>query len=114
MGLRFCNHSGVPVSVCIIWHTPGCPDGGDWSKAGWWNLANGECKEALVGNLRNRYAYFHAQGQDGRHWSGPIVTAVPQRKFNWCLGVSSTDSRNRGFIQIDTGSYTDFTVNLTP
>jgi len=114
MSLTFVNHYTSQVSICILWYTPDCPDGGDWSKAGWWNLSPGESKTPLGGDLTNRWYYFFAQAADGAYWAGVPHTTVPWRKFNWCINTSSTDARDVGFRDIDTGPYLNFTYTLTP
>lgn len=112
MSLTFCNRSNTSLSLCILWYTPGCPDGGDWSKAGWWNLDPGQCATALSGDLNNRWYYVHAEGADGEVWEGPVHTSVPDTAFDWCDNTSSTAAQDVGFAAIDTGPYSGFTVNL--
>src|SRR5262245_23723076 len=100
MSLTFCNAHFRPVSLCIVWWTPGCPDGGDWSKAGWWNLTPagtpGACATPLRGNLNNRWYYVHAEAVDGT-LEGGLHTYVPNTAFDWCLNTSSTAARRVGF-----------------
>ena len=112
MSLTFCNRHTAPLSLCILWWTPGCPDGGDWSKAGWWNLSPGGCATVLVGDLANRWYYVHAEAAD-RLWQGNVHTTVPYTAFDWCENTSSTAAHDAGFATIDTGDYSGFTVNLT-
>ena len=102
--------------MCIIWYTPGCPDGGDWSKAGWWGIAPFQRKVVFNGDLDeiNRYYYFHAEADDGAFWAGPIQELVPDTAFDWCLDTANSESRRVGFRELDVGDYDDFTVTLVP
>ena len=115
MSLTFCNRYSSGVSVAIMWYTPGCPDGGDWSKAGWYNLAPGQCAKVFNGDLDdvNRYCCYFAEAADGAFWAGDVVTQVPHRAFDWCLNTGSTDSRQVGFRVFDVGDSDDVTVSLT-
>lgn len=111
--LQFCNRRNSTVWVAIIYRRPNCPDGGDWAKKGWWRVDPGQCKTAVGGSLSNRYYYYFAEAADGVYWAGPVRTQAPRRVFDWCLDTGSSDSRELGFRQIDTGSYSNYTVNLT-
>ncbi len=113
--LKFCNNYPVDVSVCIMWYHPGCPDGGDWEKMGWWNLSPGECNVVYANDLDdvNRYWYFYAEAADGAYWAGPNVTAVPYERFDWCVNTASTTSRDVGFRELDVGDNDGVTVNLS-
>jgi uncharacterized membrane protein len=114
--LRFCNQYTTTVSVCIEWYRPGCPDGGDWEKAGWWVMQPGECKTAFGGDVDdvNRYWYYFAFATDGAVWAGEFNETVPDRVFDWCSNTSSTDSRTVGMRQLDVGDSDNYIVNLTP
>jgi uncharacterized membrane protein len=111
--LRFCNHYNSTVWVAVIYYSPNCPDGGDWAKKGWWRMDPGQCKVPIGGDLNNRWYYFFAEAADGSFWAGDISTQCPQRVFDWCLNTGSTDSRELGFRPIDTGPYSNYTVNLS-
>ncbi len=114
--LNICNHYPATVWVTIMWYTPNCPDGGNWTKAGWWMIEPGQCKTVFGGSLRkvNRYFYYHAHTASGVNWSGPYVHPVPRRAFNWCERTSSTDSRNVGYRLLDIGRNDNYKLNLTP
>jgi uncharacterized membrane protein len=114
MSLTFCNKYTATVSVCVVWYTPNCPDGGDWSKGGWFNMAPGECQVALNGDLTNRYVYFYAQATDGAYWAGEPQTDVPNQAFDWCIDTSNSQSRQVGLREIDTGGADNYQATLLP
>jgi uncharacterized membrane protein len=114
--LQFCNNYPADVWVCILWYHPGCPDGGDWEKAGWWHLAPGECKVVFGDDLEdiNRYWYFHGDAADGAFWAGAPTIFVPFEAFDWCVDTASTDGFTVGLRELDVDGNDDMTVNLVP
>jgi uncharacterized membrane protein len=114
--LTFCNNYPSDVWICILWYTPNCPDGGDWSKRGWYHLAQGDCGIVSDEDLDevNRYWYFFAHAADGAFWAGEPVISVPHQAFDWCVDTSSSDSRDVGLREIDIDGNDDYTVNLVP
>jgi hypothetical protein len=65
------------------------PDGGDWSKAGWYILAPGQNKQVFDGDLHdiNRNWLFFAEDLEGRIWAGPYVRAVPRQLSTGANGL---------------------------
>ena len=121
MSLTFSNHYTADVSIAILWYSPGCPDGGDWEKAGWYNVAVGQSMTVFNGSLHsiNRYWYFHGEAADGTTWTAlsgqpNVVTAIPNTAFDWCWNTGSTGAFEASFREIDVGSNDGYTVNLTP
>jgi uncharacterized membrane protein len=116
MSLEFCNNYPSPVSIAILWYSPGCPDGGDWELAGWYNLDTGQCMTVFDGDLEdiNRYWYFTADAEDGAYWAGNVHHGVPYTAFDWCWNTGSTDEVDAGFRELDIGDNDDYTVNLVP
>ena len=114
--LTFCNQYTRQVWVAIMWYSPGCPDGGDWEKAGWWHINPAECQNIWDVDLDeiNQYYYFYAESDDGAVWSGSTYVDVPYQRFDWCIGTSSSDSRSVGFQLFDVDSNDDFTMTLLP
>lgn len=112
--LAFTNLTQVEINVAIMWYTPNCPDGGDWSKAGWYILAPGQNKQVFDGDLHdiNRNWLFFAEDLEGRIWAGPFVRAVPPTAFDWCEWTASTASRDVGFRLQDIGDNDDVTINI--
>jgi uncharacterized membrane protein len=113
--LKFCNHTSETLWVCIEWYHPNCSDGGDWEKAGWWEIGPGQCKVPYGDDLDdvNRFWYFFAHNASGNVWAGPFTEWVPSRVFSWCKNTSSTDSRQVGMRQLDSGDAENLVVNLT-
>lgn len=114
--LIICNHYPKTVWVSIMWYTPHCPDGGDWSKAGWWRIEPGQCRDVFHGDLHsvNQYFCYYAETADRDIWAGPYVRGVPQEPYDWCEWTANTNSRDVGFRLLDIQSYADFTLTLTP
>ncbi len=112
--LTFCNRHNQTVWVSIIRYTPNCPDGGDWTKEGWWGIEPGQCKIVYGGDLQkvNRYFYYYAETAGGVIWTGPIFTFVPIQPFSWCLATANTSSRSVGFRLLDIEHYNNFTLSL--
>jgi uncharacterized membrane protein len=112
--LRFCNQHSADVWVCISWYQPGCVDGGDWEKKGWWHMVPGECKVAFGDDVSdvNRFWYYYVESADGRVWAGPFNAEVPPQAFDWCENTSSTQARTVGMRELDVGDNDDYTLNL--
>ena len=104
------------VWVTIMWYSPGCPDGGDWEKAGWWKIEPGEGKTVFGGDLEdvNRYFCYFAHAADGVQWSGPYVRKVPHQAFDWCEWIANSNSRDVGFRLLDIGDNDDYALTLIP
>lgn len=90
-------------------------------KRGWWTIPYGESVQVYSGDLAliiPFLCYFHAQGTDGTVWAGPfdtIVTApesTPELSFDACWNAAISGGVNHGFRQLNTGSHSNFTVNL--
>jgi uncharacterized membrane protein len=77
---KFRNTTKATVWVSFLWYSPGCSDGGDWTKKGWWRLEPGQTKTVFGKDLQsvNTYYYWYAESNDGAVWSGPFNTCVPQ------------------------------------
>ncbi len=114
--LKFSNHYRVRLSVAIMWYTPNCPDGGDWTKKGWWTIDPGQSKIASGLDLAdvNRYWCYFARATDGAFWAGDIARMAPSRAFDWCEWTSSSDASQIGFRLLDVGDDDDHTLNLSP
>ena len=80
---KFRNKTSATVWVSFLWYSPGCSDGGDWTKKGWWKLEPGQIKTVFGSDLQsvNTYYYYYAESSDGTKWSGPFNTCVPQSAY---------------------------------
>jgi Protein of unknown function (DUF1036) len=61
MYLRFNNSHSRGLWLAVGYYSPGCPDGGDWAKKGWWRLEPGQA--ATVLETTNTYATFYAEAE---------------------------------------------------
>jgi uncharacterized membrane protein len=115
MSLRFTNNYQATIWAMIEWYHPGCPDGGDWEKAGWWQIEPGGSAVVYGGDLKdiNPIWYYYAHASDGAYWAGPYEEIVPSTAFDWCSDTANTDSRTIGMRELDIGS-DDYTLTFTP
>jgi len=112
--LKIVNNYPKTISVAIWYYSPNCPDGGNWSKKGWWQITPGLSKIVYGGSLKslNRYFCYYAKATDGYQWSGPYTTLVPPQAFDWCLNTGNTQSTTAGFRLLDINGYDNFTLTL--
>lgn len=100
--LQYVNHCPFTISVAIMWLTPNCPDGGRWTKKGWWNIPPGESRIPYGGDLTSGNLWWaDLIMSNDRVWPGsdpPTWRFVPLRKFEWCEWVSSTDAFQANFF----------------
>lgn len=110
--LRLTNEHNFTVWAMIEWYRPNCPDGGDWEKKGWWELAPGQSKIAFAGDLDdvNLWWYSFAHAADGRAWGGNFPELVPTRPFQWCEHTADTSSRTVGMFEFPGGQDEDHVV----
>ena len=107
--LSVCNKSTETVSIAVAYKTHG-----QMTSRGWYVAAPGECPTVVSGALRNRYYYIRARGVNGTEWSGPYSACTAQAKFSYAGdGVCDGTFEPAAFFQIDTGSSSDWTQNLT-
>lgn len=113
--VQFCNGTSATIYTAYSWYQPSCAssDGSVWAKRGWWSLTPGQCKIVYGSAIPNRYSYYYAEG-GGRTWSGPYFSCTPYAAFNLCDNSCFNPSRNLGYRQLDTGSYTNYTLTLRP
>lgn len=113
MSLTFVNKRNSPCSICLVWWNRDCANP-PFRKTGWWNLAaNGGAARVLSGSLNARYYYFHGEAWDGATWGTmDRRIAVINSAFNVCFDTIFEPNRIVGLLEVDTGPYRDFTVNL--
>ena len=51
--LSFTNRYGEPVWVFVAWSSPGCKDGSNWEKQGWWNIGTNGTVNVLGFDLKD-------------------------------------------------------------
>jgi uncharacterized membrane protein len=113
---RFVNNYPSTVWAMVEWYHPNCADGGNWEKAGWWKMDEGQTSTAFGGSASgvNPYWYFFAHAADGAQWAGPYNEIVPHIAFDWCESTANTDSRTVGMREVDVNGYDDYTLTLIP
>lgn len=112
--LKIVNTYSTTMQTAIEFRRPGCPDGGDWEKKGWWVIDPGSSAVVWGGDVSdvNRYWLYYAEAWDGATWAGPYTETLPHQRFDWCKNTSSTDSRTVGMRLLDIGSSDNFTLTL--
>lgn len=111
--LTVCNKSyrgNVYVAVAY-------PDGkGSWTTQGWFTLKQGECDDAIVGELKNQYYYYFADTDKDYKWQGTHAFCVSDRRFmfkNAAKQCSGANSRWEAFRELDTGKNSpNYTLDL--
>ncbi|RKH14422.1 DUF1036 domain-containing protein [Corallococcus sp. CA053C] len=113
--MQFCNGTSVAIWTTYDWYAPACASEGGipWQKQGWWSLNPGECKIVFGPSLPSRYSYYYAEG-GGKVWAGAYTTCTPNAAFNLCEGICNTNARSLGYRELDTGSYTNYTMTFNP
>ena len=108
--LKLCNMTTSQVGVAIGYKSK---DG--WVAEGWWNIPSISCETLLIGDLRARFYYIYAVDYDrGGEWAGKAYMCTAPKAFT-IKGVERCAERGykkTGFIEIDTGNATDWTVRL--
>jgi uncharacterized membrane protein len=119
--LRFCNRTGVKVSVAIAYSEKDAPGTttnqhrGVTAK-GWYSFEPGECAQVSGIHVGNHWAYFYAHGS-GKVWEGSAKLCVPGRGFTkgvrFLSGgeVCGDGDRLRGFRRM-TANTRGYTMNL--
>lgn len=108
--LRICNTTSGRVGVAI-----GYLDGPIWVTEGWFNLKPGRCDTIIRGQLNSRFFYLHAVDYDrGGDWSGTNILCVRDTEFSirGPLDCYARGYERAGFIEVDTGQQSDWTVEL--
>ena len=115
MSLNFNNNYHATIWAMIEWYHQGCPDGGDWEKAGWWEIEPGGSAVVYGGDLKTstRSGTTTLTPRTVPCRAGPYQETVPSIAFDWCSDTASTDSRTIGMRELDIGS-DDYTLNFTP
>ena len=69
----------------VEWHHPNCPDGGEWEKAGWWQMEPGEERTAYGGSVGGIQAswYYYAHAADGAELARLVHGDGSTRAFDW-------------------------------
>lgn len=109
--LRICNKSESRVGISIGYRS----DRG-WTTEGWWNLEPTSCEVILPGALKSQYYYMFAVDYDeGGEWAGNAFMCTADKIYT-IHGIKDCLARGfqrTGFFEIDTGTQTSWTVQLT-
>lgn len=109
--LRVCNKSGSRVGISIGYRSER-----GWTTEGWWNLEAAACEVILPGDLKSQYYYMFAVDYDqGGEWAGNAFMCTADQVYT-IHGIEDCLARGfqrTGFLEIDTGTQTSWTVQLT-
>jgi uncharacterized membrane protein len=112
MSITFVNGYSSPVSICLVWYSPGCPSP-PFEKAGWWKLDPREAGTVLYGAYGSKYFYFYAKALDGGYWGEPNRTVMVRNEaFRYCANEGIVNGRLVPLYECDTGEATDITIIL--
>ena len=107
--LTICNKSENALSIAI-----GYKSGADWMSEGWWNVATGDCRAVIDGDLQNRHYYYR---DFNGHIAGEGYFFCTTRDEFTIAGDADCVSRSyerADFAHLDTGSNArDFTLTIT-
>ncbi len=109
--LRMCNSTPSRVGVAIGYH-----NGSEWISEGWWNVEGNSCEILVEGPLIARFYYFYAIDYDqGGEWSGGDFMCTKDEVF-LIRDNERCEERGyhrNGFMEVDTGEQSSWTVRLT-
>lgn len=109
--LRICNKSESRVGISIGYRS----DRG-WTTEGWWNLEPSSCEVILPGDLKSQYYYmFAVDYEEGGEWAGSAFMCTADKVYT-IHGIEDCLARGfqrTGFFEIDTGTQTSWTIQLT-
>lgn len=92
MWLRYSNNYARGLWLAIGYYNPGCSDGSNWGKRGWYRIEPGQ--SAIVLWTTNAHSTFFAEADDGVFWGGgPFNTNVPSQAFDWCWNTASSQGQ---------------------
>jgi len=100
-----------------------------WKSDGWWYLSPNQCATVWSAAINNRFHYVHADWDDGAVTGSGFSFYIQDPEFHWdsqqvrhgsncVVGQGIVDCQNRvgywtDFSQVDSGSNSNFTDNLT-
>jgi uncharacterized membrane protein len=106
---KLCNTSGEKVSVAIAYHDK---ESDNWVSRGWWNIADGECKTPLPGDLKNKYYYIYGDGEKNT-WTGSHTFCVDNKNaFTLNQADTTSDYDYEKFFEVDTGDASGYTYTF--
>ncbi len=111
-GFIVCNDAKSKVGVAV-----GYKDPEGWASEGWWNIAPGGCETLINGKLIARYYYIRGVNYDsGEIWAGRSFMCTHDKVFT-IRGLENCVKRGyrrSGFLEVDTGEATEWTIHLPP
>jgi len=106
--VTFTNSTGAKIFVAYIRRDFGCLRDCEqpFEVRGWINLNPGET-QTRANPTNNRWFYHYAEDENGRMWSGPIVTGVANDRFAkcYCIGIIPNPYHDVGFRILDTDTF---------
>lgn len=109
--LQVCNQTDSQVGIAV-----GYKGQNGWITEGWWNLTPKGCEVLLSGPLVARYYYIYGVDYDlGGEWTGTAFMCTRDQEFTIAGTENCVAQGNEltGFLEIDTGSERQWTVQLT-
>ena len=113
--LRVCNNSGRDATVAVSYVQPG---ESRFMNRGWYDVANGACRELVSTDNQNFYFYADATDGSGRSWRGGHDLCVEYPGPYTFYSGDSTECESwqelRGFVPFSTDEPGTWTWTLDP
>jgi uncharacterized membrane protein len=112
-GFDICNQTKDEITVAF-----GYRENGDWTSAGWYNIAPGECATVYDKSLQERYYYYYAEQVNGNIvWEGETANDVFCATDEAFTIVGDSNCKGRGyqpykFRIVDVGEEVDYGIDL--
>lgn len=114
--LKLCNQTPSRVGIAVGYLDPASKDRKTYVAEGWWTVPAQTCRTLLKGELKGRFYYLHAvdYDRDGK-WAGEQQLCTAEQKFTikQVPDCEKQGHKKIGFIEIDIGESTDWTIRLT-
>jgi uncharacterized membrane protein len=114
--LKLCNQTPSRVGIAVAYLDPQSKDRKSYVAEGWWTVPAQTCRTLLKGELKGRFYYLHAidYDRDGK-WAGDQQLCTSDQKFTikQVPDCEKQGHKKIGFIEIDIGESTDWTIRLT-
>ncbi|MEY4555836.1 MAG: hypothetical protein RL093_955 [Pseudomonadota bacterium] len=113
--IRVCNNSGRNGTVAISYVEAGT---GRFINRGWYEVANGACREVVSTDNANFYMYGDTLDGSGRTWSGnhPLCVQYPGPYAFWSDGSDTCPAgyETRDFVALHAEEPGTYTWTLDP
>ncbi|RZJ26617.1 MAG: DUF1036 domain-containing protein [Brevundimonas sp.] len=115
IALRVCNNSGRGATVAVSYVQPG---ESQFMNRGWYDVANGACRDLVSTDNSNFYFYADATDGSGRSWKGTHTLCVeypgPYTFYSTGGSYCDSDQEARDFTSFSSEEPGTWTWTLDP